>query len=89
MEILLQHIPLGELLRLTLKRQEKGIASLLNALPQEIIFTSGGTESDNMILNCAVKDLNVKTIISSPIEHHAVIHALDALKKIKKLMSGI
>ena len=42
-----------------------------------------------MILNCAVKDLNVKTIISSPIEHHAVIHALDALKKIKKLMSGI
>ena len=63
----------------------KGIASLLNALPQEIIFTSGGTESDNMILNCAVKDLNVKTIISSPIEHHAVIHALDALRKNQKI----
>ena len=42
-----------------------------------------------MILNCAVKDLDVKTIISSPIEHHAVLHALDALKKIKKLMSDI
>ena len=63
----------------------KEIASLLNASPQEIIFTSGGTESDNMILNCAVKDLGVKTIISSPIEHHAVIHALEALNKIHKV----
>ncbi len=60
----------------------KGIASLLNAVAQEIIFTSGGTESDNMILNCAVKDLGVTTLISSPIEHHAVLHALEALKKI-------
>jgi len=63
----------------------KEIASLLNASPQEIIFTSGGTESDNMILNCAVKDLGVKTVISSPIEHHAVIHALEALNKIHKV----
>tara|TARA_B100000963_G_scaffold193921_1_gene168778 strand:+ start:6547 stop:7689 length:1143 start_codon:yes stop_codon:yes gene_type:complete len=63
----------------------KKIAGLLNASPQEIIFTSGGTESDNMILNCAVKDLKVKTIISSPIEHHAVIHALEALNKIHKV----
>ena len=63
----------------------KKIASLLNASPQEIIFTSGGTESDNMVLYCAVKDLGVKTIISSPIEHHAVIHALEALNKIHKV----
>jgi cysteine desulfurase len=33
-----------------------------------------------MILRCAVKDLNVKTIISSKIEHHAVLHALDELE---------
>ena len=59
----------------------KGIANLLNAMPQEIIFTSGGTESDNMILNCAVKDLKVTTLISSSIEHHAVLHALEALQK--------
>jgi cysteine desulfurase len=58
----------------------KGIAKLLNSSPQEIIFTSGGTESDNMILHCAVKDLGVKRIISSPIEHHAVLHAMEALK---------
>ena len=63
----------------------KGIANLLNAMPQEIIFTSGGTESDNMILNCAVKDLKVTTLISSSIEHHAVLHALEALKKIHKI----
>ena len=75
----------GRTAKTYIETARKGIASLLNALPQEIIFTSGGTESDNMILNCAVKDLSVKTIISSPIEHHAVIHALDALKKNQKI----
>ena len=75
----------GRTAKTYIETARKGIASLLNALPQEIIFTSGGTESDNMILSCAVKDLNVKTIISSPIEHHAVIHALDALKKNQKI----
>lgn len=75
----------GRTAKTYIETARKGIASLLNALPQEIIFTSGGTESDNMILNCAVKDLDVKTIISSPIEHHAVLHALDALKKNQKI----
>ena len=59
----------------------KSIAKHLNCEPQEIIFTSGGTESDNMILRCAVKDLKVKTIISSVLEHHAVLHPLDELEK--------
>ncbi len=60
----------------------KEIAKQINAAPQEIIFTSGGTESDNMILHCAVKDLGVKRIISSPIEHHAVLHAIEALEEL-------
>ena len=60
-----------------LENARKSIASILNAEPKEIIFTSGGTESDNMIIQRAVLDLNVKTIISSPIEHHAVIHAIE------------
>lgn len=60
----------------------KEIAKQINAAPQEIIFTSGGTESDNMILHCAVKDLGVRRIISSPIEHHAVLHAIEALEEV-------
>ena len=59
----------------------KSIAKHLNCEAREIIFTSGGTESDNMILRCAVKDLNVKTIVSSVLEHHAVLHPLDELEK--------
>ncbi|MCX7547675.1 cysteine desulfurase family protein [Xanthomarina sp. F1114] len=58
----------------------KAIAKELNALPQEIIFTSGGTEADNMILRCAVRDANITTIITSPIEHHAVIHTVEELR---------
>ncbi|GGH47961.1 cysteine desulfurase [Mangrovimonas yunxiaonensis] len=58
----------------------KTIAKYLNALPQEIIFTSGGTEADNMILRCAVRDGDVKTIITSAIEHHAVLHTVEELK---------
>jgi cysteine desulfurase len=70
----------GRTAKSNLETARKGIAKLLNAAPQEIIFTSGGTESDNMILHCAVKDLGVTTIISSRIEHHAVIHAMEALE---------
>ena len=53
------------------------VAKLINAEPKEIIFTSGGTEADNMAINCAVKDLGVTRIISSPIEHHAVGHSIE------------
>ena len=63
-----------------LENARKVIASYLNASPQEIIFTSGGTESDNMLIRCSVKDMGVTTIISSRIEHHAVLHTLDDLE---------
>ena len=75
----------GRTAKTHIETARKGIAKLLNAAPQEIIFTSGGTESDNMILNCVVKDLGVTTLISSPIEHHAILHAIDALKKTFKI----
>ena len=57
----------------------KEIAALLNVSSSEIIFTSGGTECDNMILRNCVKNLNVKHIVSSKIEHHAVTHTIDYL----------
>ena len=59
----------------------KAIAKALNCNAQEIIFTSGGTESNNIILRSCVKDLQVKRIITSKIEHHAVLHTIEALQK--------
>lgn len=72
----------GRTAKTHIETARKEIAKQISAAPQEIIFTSGGTESDNMILHCAVKDLGVKRIISSPIEHHAVLHAMEALEQL-------
>jgi cysteine desulfurase len=54
----------------------------LNCSPAEIIFTSGGTEADNMAIFTSVETLEVKRIISSEIEHHAVGHTIEHLKNI-------
>ena len=59
----------------------KSIAHLINAQPSEVVFTAGGTEADNHGLTIAVRDLGVKTIITSPIEHHAVLHTVESLNK--------
>jgi cysteine desulfurase len=59
----------------------KSIAKCLNVSSQEIIFTSCGTEANNWILRSAVRDLKVKRIIISKIEHHAVLHTVIALQK--------
>ncbi|MAP81205.1 MAG: cysteine desulfurase [Aequorivita sp.] len=64
-----------------LENARKDIAKLLNVSASEIIFTSGGTEADNLILNSAVRDLGVKRIITSKIEHHAVLHTVEWLEK--------
>jgi cysteine desulfurase len=71
----------GRQAKSVLEFSRKSIAKLLNATAQEIIFTSGGTEANNWILRNAVSTLKVERIISSKIEHHAVLHVLDALQK--------
>lgn len=71
----------GRSAKTMVEQARKTIAKTLNAQPSEIIFTSGGTEADNMILRCAVRDLGVKTIITSKIEHHAVLHTVEELEK--------
>lgn len=60
-----------------IETSRRTIAKHLNCLPKEIIFTSGGTEADNMAILCAINDLKVERIISSPIEHHAVSHTVE------------
>ncbi|MES2543415.1 MAG: cysteine desulfurase family protein [Bacteroidota bacterium] len=59
----------------------KSIAKNLNCSSQEIIFTSCATEANNWVLLSAVKDLKVKRIITSKIEHHAVLYPVQALQK--------
>ena len=64
-----------------LELSRKSIAKYLNASAQEIIFTSCGTEANNWILRSAIKDLDVKRIITTKIEHHAVLFTVQALQK--------
>lgn len=71
----------GRSAKTAVEQARKTIAKTLNAQPSEIIFTSGGTEADNMILRCAVRDLGVQTIITTRIEHHAVLHTVEELEK--------
>lgn len=69
----------GRQARTLIEQARRSIASHLNASIGEIFFTSGGTEANNMALKCAVRDLGVRRIISSPIEHHCVLHSLDRI----------
>lgn len=70
----------GRTAKTAIESARKTIAKYINAQPSEIIFTSGGTEADNMILRCAVRDLGVETIITTKIEHHAVLHTVEELQ---------
>jgi cysteine desulfurase len=63
--------------RLAIETARKTVAKLLNAHPGEIFFTSGGTESNNTAILSAIRDLGCKHLISSPIEHHAVLHTVE------------
>lgn len=72
---------LGNRTRVAIEQARKKVAELLNAHPSEIFFTSGGTEADNTAIVQSVLDLGVKEIISTPIEHHAVEHTIQALEK--------
>ncbi|SDS27216.1 cysteine desulfurase [Formosa sp. Hel1_31_208] len=64
-----------------IESSRKRIASHFNVSAAEIVFTSGGTEADNLVLRSAVRDLGVTEIITSKIEHHAILHTVDELKK--------
>ena len=77
----------GRSSRAIIEKSRKKVAKFINANPGEIVFTGGGTEADNMVLRCAVKDAGVTHIITSATEHHAVIdtaqHLSEAHQNIK------
>lgn len=68
-----------------LETSRRTVAKHLNCASSEVIFTSGGTEADNMAIHTAVTELGVKRIITSSIEHHAVVHAADAISVHEKI----
>ena len=73
----------GRTTRAAIENARKTVASLIGASTGEIFFTSGGTESNNMAIKCAVSDLGVKRIITSSVEHHCVKHSVEHLENKK------
>lgn len=59
----------------------KKIADILNASPSSIYFTSGGTEGDNISITGLIKAFQIRHVISTRIEHHAVLHTIEAYKE--------
>ena len=71
---------IGRTARAAIEESRKSIAKHLNAEGGEITFTSGGTEANNLALFNAVTNLRAKRIITTPIEHHCVLHTLELLE---------
>ena len=75
---------LGQKAKETLEEARKTVADVIGAKPQEILFTSGGSEADNQAIRSAA-ELGRKNgkmhIVSTAFEHHAVLHTLEKLKK--------
>lgn len=71
----------GRAAKAAIEKARKLVAKHLNASTSEIIFTGSGTEANNTVIKCAVRDLGVTRIISSRAEHHCVLHSLDAVEK--------
>jgi len=71
----------GREVRTLIEKARKTVSGLLNAVPAEIFFTSGGTEADNMAIRCGIAAYDIKHAITSKIEHHAVEHTMGQLLK--------
>ncbi|MCL4111355.1 UNVERIFIED_CONTAM: hypothetical protein GTU68_023208 [Idotea baltica] len=72
---------IGRRVRSAVEKARKSMAKLIHASTAEIFFTSSATEANNTVLCCAVRDLGVKHIITSPIEHHCILHTAEQLEK--------
>lgn len=72
---------IGRKAKNVIETYRKEIAAHFGALPAEIIFTSSGTEANNIVINSCIKNHNVNHIITSKIEHKAVLDTVKALAK--------
>ena len=71
----------GRQVRAAIENARKTVAHLLNAAPAEITFTSGGTEANNYAAFGSIRTLGLRHAVTSTLEHHAVLHPLQALEK--------
>ena len=74
----------GQMAKEVLEKARADVAAVIGASPDEILFTSGGSEADNQALRSAAelgKKKGKMHIISSAFEHHAILHTLERLKK--------
>ena len=74
----------GREIKSAIEKSRSKIAELLSCEPGEIFFTSGGTEADNMFLINTVIEKNIDALITTKLEHHAVLHCCDYLSKVNK-----
>ena len=71
----------GRTVRTAIEKARKMVASLLHTSPAEIFFTSGGTEADNTAIRSSIETYGLTHAITSPLEHHAVLHTLQHLEQ--------
>jgi len=67
--------------RRAIENARKQVAAALGCEPREVYFTAGGSESDNWAIRCALQNKQGKHIITSAIEHHAVLHTCEYMEK--------
>jgi len=67
----------GRQAKTMVEKARRTVANLLKTSPSEIFFTSGGTEADNMAIVRSLADLDITHAVTSPLEHHAVLHTLE------------
>ncbi|MBP7822095.1 MAG: cysteine desulfurase [Saprospiraceae bacterium] len=76
----------GRKARALIEDARKTVAHCMSASIGEIFFTSGGTESNNTAIKCAVRDLDVTRIITSQLEHHCVLHSVQSVEAFNKVL---
>ena len=75
----------GREIKSVIEKSRSKVADILSCEPGEIFFTSGGTEADNMFIINTVLEKKIDTVITSKVEHHAVLHCCDYLNRTQNI----